>query len=140
MIHSSLVPRGTPLLKSVNGETRVSEKAARRAQEAREQRECYRLVDLRDHLVCRVSGVRLSLSGGMTRRVHRHHMERRSQKKGHDTRDVVTVSPAIHAQIHVTGTRRLSGDADARNERGQLCGVRNEVLVLGSTWETVGWV
>lgn len=140
MIHSSLVPRGQPLLKSVAGQTRTSEKAARKAQDERDERECYRAVDERDQLRCRVTGVRLSLSGDMTKRVHRHHMIHRSRGGQHLTSNVITVSPKIHDEIHVLGTRRLSGDADVRDERGRLCGVRNEVLVLGSTWEVIGLI
>lgn len=127
-LHSTQTPRYQPLAKTVNGRSRVADKAARMAADAKAERECYRAVDARDGLRCRITGVRLSLSGAMTNRVHHHHMVKRSQKSGHDSRDVVTVSPHVHALIHVAGTLRLSGDADKRDERGHLCGVVFEWL------------
>jgi hypothetical protein len=138
-LHSSLIPRGTPLPKTVRGFSRVDAKAARDAEEARAERECYAAVDVRDGLRCRVTGVQLTRGASLTKRAHRHHMEKRSQGGAHDTRNVITVSPKVHDDIHVRGILRLSGDADAVDERGRLAGVKVEELTEAG-WAVTRWV
>lgn len=138
-LHSSLIPRGTPLPKTVRGFSRVDAKAARDAEEARAERECYAAVDVRDGLRCRVTGVQLARGASLTKRAHRHHMEKRSQGGAHDTRNVITVSPKVHDDIHVRGILRLSGDADAVDERGRLAGVKVEELTEAG-WAVTRWV
>lgn len=138
-LHSSQIPRFAPLPKTVKGFTRADAKAARDAEDARAERECYASVDVRDGLRCRVTGVQLTRGASLTKRAHRHHMEKRSQGGGHDTRNVVTVSPKVHDDIHVRGILRLSGDADAKDERGRLAGVKVEELTEAG-WAVTRWV
>jgi hypothetical protein len=138
-LHSSLIPRFQPLAKTVKGKTRTDEKDARDKAKARAEDACYALVDARDGLRCRVTGKRLIKGGGLTTRVERHHLISRGAGGLHETWNVVTVSPEIHARIEVAGTMRLSGDADARDERGRFCGVKVEELI-GDVMTVTRWV
>lgn len=126
--------------KTVNGRTRAEDKRLRDNAEALEEARCYALVDARDGLRSRVSGKLLSKRGGLTTRVERHHMVGRGAGGKHETSNVVTVSPEEHAEIEVKGTLRLTGDADARDHRGTLCGVKVERLTNGDVWKVTGWV
>lgn len=138
-LHSSALPRFTPIPKTVNGRSRADDKAARDAQEARDERECYRAVDRRDRFRCRVTGVLLTLGGSLTNGVQRHHLIPRGRGGYHDTANVITVSRRCHDLIHVAGTLRLSGDADARDGNGKLCGVKVERLTEFG-WTVERWV
>lgn len=139
-LHSSALPRFAPIPKTVNGRTRSEDKHAKdNAKDAAEAR-CYALVDARDELRCRVTGKLLSKRGGLTTRVERHHMISRGAGGPHESWNVVTVSPETHAEIEVKGTLRLTGDADARDERGRLCGVKVERPGPGDVMTVVGWV
>jgi hypothetical protein len=137
-LHSSLLPRYAPIPKTVNGRTRADEKAARDAQEAKDERVCYRKVDQRDGLRCRISGVLLTLGGSLTKAVQRHHLKPRGRGGYHDTANVLTVSKAVHDEIHVKGTLRLSGNADLVNVTGGFCGIKVERLER-ECWRVVGW-
>lgn len=141
-VHSSLVPRYQPLGKSVLGRTRVSEKLQRRAEEARQIKACYAAVDARDQGRCRVCGRRCSPTAlALVDRAERHHLVFRSQGGSHEPENVVTVCKAeCHAAIHSEGVLRLSGDANARNERGVLCGVCVEAWRDAAGWVVTGWV
>jgi hypothetical protein len=138
-LHSSALPRYAPIPKTVNGRTRAEEKHVRDNAKDAEEARCYALVDARDELRDRVTGKLLSKRGGLTTRVERHHMKGRGAGGKHETSNVVTVSPETHAEIEVKGTLRLSGDADARDDRGRLCGVKVERL-QNDVWRVVGWV
>lgn len=138
-VHSSLLGRYQPIPRTVLGRTRADEKAARDAQDAKAERECYRAVDKRDGLRCRVSGVLLSLRGGLVKGVQRHHLQKRSQQGEHFTWNVITVSSAVHDRIHVHGTLRLEGDADARDAEGRLCGVA-VMVPTEAGWVVERWV
>lgn len=137
-LHSSLLPRGTPIPKTVNGRTRADDKAARAAQEAKDERACYRAVDKRDRLRCRISDVLLTLGGSLTKAVQRHHMIPRGRGGYHDTANVLTVSKAVHDLVHVKGTLRLSGNADEVNSVGSFVGVKVEKLTEAG-WVVAGW-
>lgn len=137
--HSSLTPRFQPLSKTVMGRTRADEKTAKDNAEKAAEARCYRLVDKRDGLRCRVTGVLLSLRGGLTTKVQRHHIIYRSQGGPHETWNVVTVSKAVHDEIHVTKTLRLLGNADLTDARGKHCGVK-VIRQTESGWKTVGMV
>lgn len=128
-LHSSLIPRFAPLPKTVRGKTRADEKDERDRADKRDEAACYALVDARDGLRCRVTGKALVKGGGLTTRVERHHMISRGAGGPHASWNVVTVSKAIHDRIEVAGTMRLSGDADARDDRGRFCGVKVEELI-----------
>jgi len=138
-VHSSLVGRFQPLPKTVRGRTRADEKAARDKAEDAAERACYRQVDRRDRFRGRVTGVLLVIGGSLTTAVQRHHLIPRSQGGPHATWNVLTVSRAIHDLIHVHGTLRLSGDADARDADGKLCGVKVEKVIEG-VWTVARWV
>jgi 5-methylcytosine-specific restriction endonuclease McrA len=138
-LHSSALPRFAPIPKTVKGKTRADEKTERdKADDAAEQA-CYRLVDKRDRFRCRVTGVLLVMGGSLTKAIHRHHLIFRSQQGPHETWNVLTISRAVHDLIHVHGTLRLSGDADARDADGKLCGVKVEKLLDG-VWVVARWV
>lgn len=110
-------------------------KDRRKAQKAAEQRECYAAVDARDQSVCRVTGIFLVLGhADPHKRKERHHMNPRSLGGEHDTRNVITISAFLHTLIHA-GKRHLSGDADARDPSGSLCGVQYDVLT-DAGWKT----
>lgn len=136
-LHSSLIPRGTPLAKTVQGRTRADEKTDRDNAEKAAEKACYLKVDARDGLRCRVTGTLLSLRGGLTKKVMRHHLIFRSRGGPHETWNVLTISKAAHDEIHVHGTLRLSGDADQIDERGAFCGVKVERLE-NDVWTEVG--
>lgn len=69
--------------KTFRGRTRVDDKAARLAQEAQDERDCYARVDARDGLRSRLSGVQLTRGASLTKKAHRHHMVKRSQGGRH---------------------------------------------------------
>lgn len=138
-LHSSLLGRFQPIPRTVMGRTRSDEKAARDAQDAKEERQCYRKVDRRDHLRCRVTGVLLTLGGSLVKAVQRHHLIPRSQGGPHESWNVATVSRAIHDRIHVHGTMRISGDADDRDAEGRLCGLKVEEPI-NEVWTVTKWV
>lgn len=125
--------------KTQNGRTRAEDKHLRDNAKTLAEDHCYKAVDARDELRCRVSGKRLSKQGGLTTRVERHHMISRGAGGPHESWNVVTLSPEVHGEITTKGTLRVTGDADARDDRGRLCGVRVERLV-NDVWVDAGWV
>ncbi len=62
-------------------------------------------------------------------------MIRRSRGGLHQTDNVITVSAFIHAQDHA-GKIRLSGNANLKDQQGNFCGVKYEVITEGG-WKTV---
>ena len=138
-LHSSQIGRFQPLPKTVLGRTRADEKTTKDNAEKAAEAKCYRLVDKRDGLRCRVTGQLLSLRGGLTTKVYRHHLIERSQGGPHETWNVLTVSKATHDEIHVKGTLRLFGNADLTDERGKRCGVKVERQTEAG-WVAVGMV
>lgn len=120
--------------------SRLQEKLARRSEEQAEIRACYKAVDERDKRRCRVCGKKGSPTAtGLLERIHRHHMVYRSRGGQHEPDSVVSVCSQCHDEIHVRGTLRLEGDANARDERGKLVGVGVWRLVDGLRWDVVGW-
>ncbi len=107
------------------GSSRVAEKKAKRAAEARAMLACYREVDRRDLGRCRVCRKRGHWGAtSLLDKLHRHHMVYRSQG-GEDTpENVLSVCAGCHAAIHVEGTLRVQGDANVRDAvTGKFCGV-----------------
>ena len=138
--HSTLTPRGQPLPKTVRGKTRADERDARVAADARDYREVCRLVDLRDHHHCRACGRRVTPGAvNGTARAEHHHLTKRSQGGQHTTCNLLLLCTRCHEDIHVRAVLALSGDADARDERGRMAGVRVERL-REHGWEVAGWV
>ncbi len=115
--------------------SRLQAKLAKRLQADADLRACYRAVDARDDGRCRVTGKRGNpYASTLIGKLHRHHLIPRSRGGPDASWNVVSITSEAHDQIHVLGTLRLSGDADARDEMGALRGVQVERLT-----ET-GWV
>jgi len=92
--------------------TRLDDKLARRSAEAKEMRDCFTKVSLREAFCCRVTGVNVAPNAlSMIERGHHHHITYRSRGGTHETNNVVLVSAKVHQAIH-NGEMRLTGDAD----------------------------
>ena len=116
-------------------ETRGEYRDRRKAERQAEQASCYQTVDLRDRSICRVTGVYLTLGASDPKqRKERHHMVPRSRGGLDETRNVITISGAIHQQIHA-GKLHLSGDANLTDVEGRHCGVKLERMTE-SGWQT----
>lgn len=118
--------------------TRHEEKAERVKDAAKALDECYRLVDARDERRSRRSGVLLTpLHGDPDKRLERHHMVRRGESKKlvADPANVITLSATEHAEVKA-GKAFYSGDANARDAEGCLCGVLYERNGEGG-WEAM---
>lgn len=115
--------------KTQNGKSRTDERFERRAAADRAERACYQHVDRRDGRCCRVCG-RHVVPGAVDgrERAEHHHLTKRSQGGQHTPENVATLCARCHAEIHVRGLLRLSGDAEARNPDGRLCGLTIERL------------
>lgn len=116
-------------------EPRWMEKAKKIAADKKAERECYAQVDRRDSHCCRVCHARVG-GIGMLQAVHHHHIVYRSKGGDHDTANVVSLCVKCHHAIH-NGELRITGDADARNSIGVLCGLTLE-KAGESGWEVVG--
>jgi 5-methylcytosine-specific restriction endonuclease McrA len=99
-------------------------KAKKVAEDKKAERECYAQVDRRDSHCCRVCRKRVG-GIGMLAAVHHHHIVYRSKGGDHDTSNVVSLCVTCHGAVH-NGEIRLTGDADARNSIGVLCGLTLE--------------
>lgn len=75
----------------------------------------------------------------MVERGERHHLQYRSKGGGHETANVLLICRTCHDAVHVKGTLKLSGDADLRDERGNLSGVKVE-RATDSGWKVDKWV
>lgn len=115
---SQAVPKGPSRLE----ERRVKGQAA-----AAQERAVWAIVDARDQRRCRVCGawcrpMALSMLG----KAHRHHLVYRSTGRTPATSaGLVTRCAVCHAEEHAHRIR-LSGDGDARDPEGRLCGVTVE--------------
>lgn len=141
-LHSSLIPRGQWLPKTVNGKTRHDERREKDTAEAANWRNVCRLVDTRDDHRCRVCKRRVVARAIDSReRGEHHHLIKRSQGGEDITANVVLLCVGkCHDDIHVRALMKLAGDADARDHEGRLCGVRVERYLDGSDWQVVKWV
>lgn len=123
-LHSSLARRFQPLGKAVNGRTRADERDAVRAEREAEARRIYRLVDERDGHVCRLCAVPISPTAyRLSRRMEHHHLDYRSRGGENTTANLIRICRRCHELIHVKALLRVSGDADARDRAGRLCGL-----------------
>lgn len=112
------------------------DKAKKVNDEKKAERECYALVDRRDSHCCRVCRARVG-GVGMLQAVHHHHLQYRSRGGAHETANVVSLCVKCHHAVH-NGDMRISGDADARNSVGVLCGIKLE-RAAESGWKVEGW-
>jgi 5-methylcytosine-specific restriction endonuclease McrA len=120
--------------------SRLQAKQQRRTQEALEIRMCYRAVDERDGGRCRVCKKRgHPQATTLLDRLHRHHLIYRSRGGTHEPENVVTVCASCHDAMHVDGTLRLEGDANARdavtNKLAGVCAMR----LLDGVWQVEKW-
>lgn len=141
-LHSSALPPGSPLPKTVLGKTRNDEKRERTTAETRNLREVYRLVDTRDQGRCRICGRRVVANAVTSvERAEHHHIVKRSQGGPDTTANILLVCVSrCHDDIHVRALVKLSGDADLKDERGRFAGVRVERWMDGAGWTVTGWV
>jgi hypothetical protein len=123
------------------GPSRFAEKQQRKTDTEKQHRDCNRLVDLRDHRICRVCGRPSNPEGiGLLERGHRHHLVYRSQGGLDESRNVLTLCAGCHDEVHVKGTLRLEGDADQRDSLTQKL---NGVAVYRTAehgWQIQKWV
>lgn len=123
-LHSSALPPGSPIPKTVNGRSRVDDRLARLAAEESEKRACYRLVDARDQGRCRVCGRRCDPRAvAIKDTAEHHHLVKQSQTNAHETHLVILICRRCHDLIHVKALLTVTGDADARDANGVLCGL-----------------
>ena len=122
----------------VTGLTRAERKQAKKTAQEAAERACYRAVDQRDGHACRVCK-RLVGGNSMLDRAHHHHLVYRSRGGEHASANVITVCKACHDAIHVKATVRLEGDADLRDARGKLHGVKVSRLTEAG-WTVEKWV
>lgn len=140
-LHSSMLPSGSPLPKTVGGKTKSMEKRERDTADDRQWREVCRDVDTRDAGHCRICGRRVVLMAVDSReRAERNHIIKRSQGGPDTTANVHLICASkCHDDIHKRGITRVSGDADARDEKGRLCGIKVERL-RREGWVVTAWV
>jgi 5-methylcytosine-specific restriction endonuclease McrA len=116
------------------GTSRVKAKLQKRQEEADTIRACYAFVNERDGYKCRVCSRRgRPGAASLLDKLHHHHLHNRSLGGAHETANVVLLCSSHHSEVHVEGTLRLSGDADARDELHRLRGVKVE------RWYEAGW-
>ena len=111
------------------GESRVARKLKARAAEATATRTCYAIVNERDAYRCRIcqrAGNPHAIS--LLARLHHHHLIYRSRGGDHVPEAVILICALCHDLVHVQGTLRITGDADERDERGRLNGLRVDRL------------
>lgn len=139
-VHSSQLGRFQYLPKTVNGRTRQQEKTERDAEADRNWLLVCKLVDRRDGGRCRVCGRKcVTKAIDPDERAERHHLKFVSQGGADATDNVLTICKRdCHAAIHTLGTMKLTGDADATNDRGTFNGVRVERLVH-DVWKVTRW-
>lgn len=139
-VHSSLAPRFQLLGKAVRGRTRADDRDAIRAEREAEIRRVYRCVDERDGHACRLCAVPISQSDHrLSRRVEHHHLDYRSRGGDHTTANLIRICRRCHELIHVKALLRVTGDADARDGQGRLCGLTVERFDAETgAWRAVG--
>lgn len=127
-----------PAPKLPNGLTQADERDARRQTAAAELLRVHRLIDQRDGGRCRVCRHGISPAAVQRRdRLERHHLVPRSLGGEDTTANLCCLCVPCHDERHKKGTLRLSGDADLRDERGRLAGIKVERL-RESGWQVVG--
>ncbi len=120
--------------------SRAEEKAARLGEERRQLTAAQKTVDARDQGRCRVCGRRCSPTAvSLVDRAERHHMLRRRYEGAHVSANIVTLCKGCHNQIHALGVLCVSGNADLRDTRGVLCGVKVE-RIENDRWAVTGMV
>lgn len=120
--------------------SRADEKAARMGEERRQLAAAHKVVDARDRSQCRVCGRRCSPSAvSLVDRAERHHMLRRRYEGAHVSANLITLCQGCHQQIHALGVLCVSGNADLRDTRGKLCGVKVE-RIERDVWAVMGMV
>lgn len=112
----------------LGGKTRTELKREKRLQEAAAMKACYRQVDEREGLRCRITRAPVNPCAVTPehRGVH-HHVNYRSLGGGHTLENVILISQWVHEKIHA-GQLRVSGDAEQRDPLGRLCGITVERL------------
>ena len=113
------IPKGTP-------RRLVKSRASR--QQAAADKLVYAHVDARDGLRCRICGIYAGVDA------HRHHLRGRRFTTIHD---VCNLCQDDHEALHVrVGGKlmKLSGDAEARDKFGRLCGLVLDVRQNDGTW------
>jgi 5-methylcytosine-specific restriction endonuclease McrA len=115
---------------------RWKDKAKKRTAENKAERECYAQVDRRDEHACRVCHKPVG-GFGMLESVHHHHLQYRSRGGESETKNVLSLCVRCHAAVH-NGEIRLTGDADYRNQMGNLAGVKLE-RATDAGWRPEGW-
>lgn len=124
------IPKPTP---------RWKKKAEKVAAEVSEIKAVYALVDKRDGKCCRICYKRCG-GIGLLYAVHHHHIVSKSiadKAIKHTTANIVSLCNACHDAVENSGLLRLTGDADARNPIGVLCGLTLERAGDGG-WIAVG--
>lgn len=121
------------------GPSRFEDQTDAARTKARTVQDVYALVDQRDGPRCRVCQ-RYLQRGGLTllTRAHHHHILPRSLNGASVSGNLIRLCAACHEAEHRCRIR-LSGDADERNELGQLAGVKVERLEE-SGWRIEKWV
>ena len=112
--------------KCPTGRTMREDAAMKRAAKAKALDDCNDAVDARDHMVCRVSGIKLApFSSEPRKKLNRHHMLTRGAHPAerHNPANVITISQWVSDQIHIKGVMHLEGDANLRDADGRFCGV-----------------
>jgi hypothetical protein len=113
----------------VGGRTIREERGARRLADDQHWREVCQTVDRRDGYECRVCERRCSTTAlNLLHRAERDHLVHRSLGGPDESWNLATLCKECHEDKHIHGTLRLSGNADERNEMGQLAGIRVERL------------
>ncbi len=120
-------------------EPRWKSKRKKVTEESSDIKDAYQLVDERDERKCRIC--RRWVGGiGMLNAVHHHHLISRSiapREIKHTTGNIASLCNDCHDLVENSGLLRISGDADARDPNGVLCGLTLERAVDGN-WEAVG--
>lgn len=138
-VHSSLLPRGTPIPKLPRGLTQAQERDLARREEQAQLEAAWRIVDARDGWRCRICN-RSAVPGAVARkdRGERHHIIPRSRGGPHESWNLILVCKKDHDAIHKLGILDVSGNADERKASGRLCGVLVR-KVVGGVWRVLGW-
>lgn len=118
--------------------SRYRAKQAKRAEEAKEYRDCCHVVDQRDGFACRVC--KRACGGiGMLERAHHHHVNYRSLGGQHTTDNVIRICADCHAAIH-DAKLRVEGDADQRDPLTHRTNGIAVYLPTESGWKLDRWV
>ena len=120
-------------------EPRWKSKDRKVKEEAKTVKTVYELVDVRDQKCCRICRKRCG-GIGLLYAVHHHHIVSKSIAPieiKHTTANICSLCNDCHDKVENSGLLRVSGDADARDAIGVLCGLTVERVIDGG-WESVG--